>query len=127
MLIFRPKNKCVVISNAGTDVYGMPKPGIRKSESCSVVRFIVRNEKSSVRADSSASRGNAMELEADGIFLMGIDTSAEIDDLIEMNAHRMRVMGKHARFNASGALHHYEIHCTYWSDKETSNESAPID
>lgn len=124
MLIFQPKNNCVVIANSGTDVYGMPKPGVRKSERCSIVKFIVRNEKSSVRADSSASRGNAMELEADGIFLMAITTSADIDDLIEINQHRMRVMGKHARHNAAGALHHYEIHCTYWSDKETSDESA---
>lgn len=118
MLIFTPKNSCVVIKNEGNDLYGLPKPGKRYAEKCSIVKFIVSNEKSSVRADSSASRGNAMELQSDGVFLMRTNTKARIDDLIEIGEHRMRVMGIHARYNTAGVLHHYEVHCTYWSDKD---------
>lgn len=118
--IFTPKNNCVVIKNQGNDLYGMPKQGIRKGEKCSIVKFMVSNEKSSVRADSSASRGNAMEMQADGVFLMRTNTAADIDDLIEIDEHRMRVMGRHRRYNAAGGFHHYEVHCTYWSDKDES-------
>lgn len=118
MPLFRPKNRCVILKNEGTNVYGLPKPGQRLNERCSIVKFIVNNEKSSVRADSSASRGNAQELEADGVFLLPTTTKADVDDLIEIGEHRMRVKGRHGRFNTAGQLHHYEIHCTYWSDKE---------
>lgn len=119
MPIFTPKNRCTVIKNGGTNLYGLPKPGIRVGERCSIVKLLISNEKSSVRADSSASRGNAMEMEADGIFLMSTNTKAGVDDLIEIGTNQLRVMGIHARYNAAGVLHHYEIHCTYWSDKET--------
>lgn len=118
MPIFTPKNRCMVIKNGGTDLYGMPKPGIRHIEKCSIVKLLVGNEKSSVRADSSASRGNAMELEADGVFLMATTTKAQVDDLIELGANQLRVMGFHPRYNAAGVLHHYEMHCTHWGDKE---------
>lgn len=124
MSIFRPKSRCVVIRNGGNDLYGLPKPGIRHAERCSIVKFLVRNEKSTVRADSSASRGNAMELEADGVFLLTTNTVADIDDLVEINGHRMRVAARHMRFNAAGRHHHFEIHCTYWSDKESDEPDS---
>jgi len=114
--VFRPNQKCVVRAQDGHDINGMPNYGKRKREKCAIVRLKIINDKSSVRADSSASRGNSRELEADAFILMAPDTTAEHDAIIELLNSRYRVMGMNPRFAISGRLDHYEVLCTYWSE-----------
>lgn len=114
--MFRPNTDCLVQKVSGkTDVYGMPIPGAKQKDRCAVIKMIVKNEKSAVRADTSASRGNARELEADAVFLMPKTTTAEIDDLIIVLGHEFRIASKFPRQDLQGRLDHYEIACTYWS------------
>lgn len=116
--MFRPNLDCVVRQKAGNDVYGMPSYGNRKRERCAIVKKVLRNDKTSVRADSSASRGNARELEADVLILIAPKTTAEIDAILDVAGDRFRVMTKHGRYSISGELDHYELGCTYYSDSE---------
>lgn len=114
--MFRPNQDCVVRMQDGHDLYGMPKLGARKKERCAIVKLKVKNDKSSVRADSSASRGNARELEADVLLLLGPKTMAEHDAIIEIANNQYRVMSVNPRFSISGKLDHFEVGCTYWSE-----------
>lgn len=114
--MFRPNQDCVVRIQNGHDIYGMPKLGARKKERCAIVKLKVINDKSSVRADSSASRGNARELEADVLILLGAKTTARHDAIIELLNSQYRVMSVNPRFAISGKVDHYEIGCTYWSE-----------
>lgn len=116
--MFRPNLDCVVRQKNGSDVYGMPAYGSRKKERCAVVKKVLRNNKTSVRADSSASRGNARELEADVLILIGANTTAQIDAILDVAGDRFRVMSKHGRYSIAGKLDHYELGCTYFSDLE---------
>lgn len=116
--MFRPNLNCVVRQKSGYDIYGMPTHGIRKKERCAIVKKVLRNDKTSVRADSSASRGNARELEADVLVLVDPNTTAEIDALLDVAGDRLRVMSKHGRYSIGGKLDHYELGCTYYSDSE---------
>lgn len=116
--MFRPNLQCVVRQKSGNDVYGMPTYGSRKRERCAVVKKVLRNNKTSVRADSSASRGNARELEADVLVLVFPNTTAEIDAILDLAGDRFRVISKHGRYSLRGALDHYELGCTYFSDTE---------
>ncbi len=116
--MFRPNLDCVVRQKAGNDLYGMPTLGARKKERCAIVKKVLRNDKTSVRADSSASRGNAREMEANVLILMTATTTAEIDAVIDVVGDRFRVISKHGRYSIAGKLDHYELGCNYYSDSE---------
>lgn len=113
--MFIPNQKCrIQLSSGKTDVHGQPLPGRYVTEGCSVVKLVVTNEKSSVRADSSASRGNAMENEANSVILLAAKTQARIDDIIEVAGHKLRIMGRQPRYDVTGRLDHIEINATMW-------------
>ena len=114
--MFRPNLTCTIVSASGrTDVYGQPITSTRFKERCAVVKLITKNQKTAVRADSSASRGSARETVADSLILLESSTHAEIDDLIEIAGQTLRVMSKHPRFSVAGNLDHYEITASHWS------------
>jgi hypothetical protein len=100
--------------STGTDVYGMPNPVKAVVEKCAIVKMVIVNEKSSVRADTSASRGNARELEANAIILLTKDTKANIDDAIIVGGNRLRIISMFPRYDLQGVLDHHEITCAYW-------------
>lgn len=114
--MFRPNQTCTIrVASGRTDVYGQPLAATRVRERCAVVRLITTNQPSSVRADSSASRGAAKELVSDSLILLAKTTSANIDDLIEIQGATLRILSKHPRFGTTGALDHYEITASVWS------------
>lgn len=113
--MFRPNTRCRIQLSAGNDVYGQPLPTTFVNEGCSVGKIFISNEKSSVRADSSASRGNAMELEAVAVILLTPQTRAGIDDIIEIVGRKLRILGVMPRFTVGGVLDHFEAHCGIWS------------
>lgn len=112
--MFQPNSKCI-ISSAKSDEYGMPLAGAKFVEGCTVVKLKIVNEKSSVRADSSASRGNAREFESDANILLTKNTKAKIDDLIELPECKLRIVSKMPRRNLQGVLDHYEVTAQFWS------------
>lgn len=114
MSLFRPNLDCVVVQSSGKDVYGQPKPATRFKERCAVVRLQTTSLKSSVRADSSASRGSAQELVADTLLLLSKNTHARIDDVIEVAGKKLRVIGIHPRYDLLGALDHHEVEAMTW-------------
>lgn len=113
--MFRPNLTCRIQLSGGNDVYGQPLPGTYITERCSIIKLMITNEKSSVRADSSASRGNAMELETHSVLLLTPKTKAKIDDVIEINGYKLRIMGMFARHNLNGVLDHYQVEARMWS------------
>ncbi len=114
--MFRPNQSCtIVVASGRTDVYGQPLAATRVAERCAVVRLITTNQPSSVRADSSASRGAAKEVVSDSLILLAKSTAANIDDLIEINGSKLRILSKHPRFAINGRLDHYEITASIWS------------
>lgn len=116
--MFRPNLKCrIQLASGKNDVHGQPIPGKFVNERCAIVKLVISNEKSSVRADSSASRGNAMELEATSVILLQTSSQAKIDDIIALSGVKLRIMARHPRYDVAGRLDHYEIHATMWSQK----------
>src|SRR3569833_3178731 len=115
--MFRPNQRCRIQLSGGKDVYGQPKPGAYVSEQCSVVKLLITNTKTSVRADSSASRGNARELHADCVLLLRPNTLVKIDDIVEIAEAKFKVSGRFPRHDAAGRLDHVEIHAMMWSEK----------
>jgi hypothetical protein len=114
--MFRPNQTCIItVASGRTDVYGQPLAATKVREQCAVVRLATTNQKSAVRADSSASRGNAKEIVTDSLILLTARTVANIDDLIDIGGVTLRILSKHPRFSVAGALDHYEITASVWS------------
>jgi hypothetical protein len=116
--MFRPNLKCrIQLASGKNDVHGQPIPGRFVNERCAIVKLVISNEKSSVRADSSASRGNAMEMEATSVILLERTSQANIDDIIAVSGVKLRIMARHQRYDVAGRFDHFEIHATMWSQK----------
>lgn len=116
--MFKPNLTCrIQIASGKTDVYAQPLPARYVTERCSIVRLQAVNVKSSVRADSSASRGSARELEVDSVILLTAGTKAGIDDVIEITGFKLKISGMFPRHDANGRLDHYQVQATIWSNK----------
>lgn len=114
--MFRPNQVCyITVASGRTDVYGQPLAATKVREQCAIVRLVTTNMKSAVRADSSASRGNAKELVGDSLILLTATTAANIDDLIDVGSTKLRILSKHPRYSVGGQLDHYEITASVWS------------
>jgi hypothetical protein len=115
--VFRPNQDCIVYNVDGAhDVFGKPlPPTIKARERCAIVTLITRQQITSVRADSSGSRGAADEQVATSRFLFTKNTAVDLDDLIEVAGIKLRVSGKFPRHALTGRLDHFEIEAVIWS------------
>lgn len=113
------KNKCRVFAKKGNDAYGQSsfEPKAR-NEGCSIVKILARDVKTSVRADSSASRGNAHELLYDAVILFGRRSPIKIGDVVEVNGFRLEVMTLMPRYDIDGDLDHIQCDLQIWSAEE---------
>lgn len=102
---------CKVTSRNGSDEYGDPRWGLSFNERCAVIKLINKTKRTTVRADSSGSRGHAQEEVADAMFLVSKNTKIELEDRIEVAGIKLIVEWKQPRFNVMSRLDHYEIGC----------------
>jgi len=108
--MFIPNATCYVRRKAkGYDKYGQstysPKTAIRFA----LVRYDTKTEDSTVRADSSATRGNIKEFQASGRILVPKDVRLVWGDILIIYGKVYRVKELEPRFNVLGQLDHYEI------------------
>lgn len=113
--MYLPKNTCVITQTAGkTDVYGKPKPGVSFKERCAIVTIIGKDEKTTVRSDSSASRGNAHEILFDAVILFGPKTKSKLHDIVTINGYKLEIMASQPRYDIDGELDHYQNDLKIW-------------
>lgn len=106
--------KCVVVKPGGYDGYGERLPGVRHQDKCAVVKIDERQQGSTVRVDSGATRGGAEERRAEAVLLMPPSSKVALDDVLEVAgiASKFRVIGKRSRFTVGGRLDHFQVEAT---------------
>lgn len=92
------------VNNFGRAVY---EP--RKSVPCAVVHMNVSAQKSSVRADTSASRGQAEQMQGDARILVPIYVDVKEGDVFQKDHIWIEVIEVEPRRNVLGQLDHYQI------------------
>lgn len=102
---------CVIVKPAGHDIYGQEVEGERKNEKCAVVKLTMTSQHSTVRVDSSATRGGADELVSDSVLLLGAKSSVRIDDIIEVAGAKLRAKSIRLRYTVVGKVDHNEVRC----------------
>lgn len=101
----------------GYDEYSQPQYLPEKSIKCRVVKYMRSSVKSSVRADSSATRGRSKELVYDAVVLFDKNSNVEIDDLVVIMNETMRIEQVEPRFNIHGKLDHIEARLNVWQSE----------
>ncbi|HGL3854466.1 TPA: hypothetical protein ACKE3U_003795 [Klebsiella aerogenes] len=98
----------------GTNLYGEASYQFASTVKMGVVSFIDSVEKTSVRADSSASRGKAEIALFDAVFIIPLSTAISKEDVLIVSGKKLRVDSIHQRWGMRGRLGHYEVGANIW-------------
>lgn len=114
--MFIPNQVCEIYSPSDEmNLYGESVGEVRRIEKCAIVKLTVGGEKTSVRADSSASRGAAREIVADARLLMMPNSKVEIGDRVVLLGQSLRVLDIFPRHNITGRLEHLQVDLDVWA------------
>lgn len=110
------RNQCYLSSANGTyDQYGNEKIGPERRAVCGVVKLNRRSDKSTVRADSSGSRGAAQETIVDAVLLFKPFYTINLDDCVRIGDLRLRVISVTPRYLITGGIDHYQVEGVVWA------------
>lgn len=114
--MFRPNVPCVIRRLAdGYDVFGQRAEANSWPSMCGIVMLRASDQQTTVRADSSASRGFADEDVAQGKLLFSPASGIREDDIVEVAGMTVQVKTIHPRYAIAGRLDHYEVGCITWA------------
>ena len=92
------------------NVYGEAQLQFVRKTNVGVVKFEQSNEKSSVRAESSGSRGKA-SLE---LFDAVLEAAVQLDDVLILEGQKLKVSSVHRRWGLRGRPGHLEVGANIW-------------
>jgi hypothetical protein len=103
------RTPCTLRAPGSRDIYGKTTLGPATPALCSIVRFEIGSTKTSVRTDSSASRGNAEETTAAVRLLFPTLYPVVAGTVVEMLGQRLEITSVHPRHAVTGELDHYQV------------------
>jgi hypothetical protein len=114
-MAFIPNQDCLVSKAAEeTDDFGQVSFDEPVEERCAIVKLDLAREKTSVRVDSSGTRGNAQEFTANARILFTKDSIIAIGDKVEILGAVLRAVSKFPRHDIGGSLDHYQVDLEQW-------------
>jgi hypothetical protein len=117
-MLFIPNLHCTIYPQTGLDLYGKPVFGDPIKEKCAIVKLDVVAMKTTVRADSSASRGAADELTSMARILFTNTSKVQIGDKIIVAGQDLKVLSKFPRYSIDGEFDHWQVDAGIWGDGE---------
>ncbi|MEX6316108.1 hypothetical protein AB6G19_23200 [Providencia manganoxydans] len=100
--------------SAGANIYGEPTLSFAGKSPVGFVKFIESYDKSSVRADSSASGGKADIDLFDAVLIFPKTANLKIDDVLLIEGVKLEVKRVHNRFGLRGKAGHFEVGANLW-------------
>lgn len=113
--MFRPNLTCDVAVMTGQDLYGKRTYGDWVAKRFAIIKLEQSTDKTSVRTDSSASRGSAKEILADARFLFPKDVVLKEGDRIRFGNFTLTVKSVWPRHRVTGELDHWQVDCDIWA------------
>lgn len=123
MSTLRPRTPCTISRKGqGFDRYGRENHAVKKRTKCAIIGFYNSAEKTSVRADSSASRGRADEQTADVRILLKPNEDITTGDIVEIQLTGgqpivMKVSKIFRRPDVEGVIHHIDVEGDLWASE----------
>lgn len=112
-----PNVNCTISKAGELDIYGQTTMSDPVDAKCAVVRLTQKSIKTSVRADSSASRGTAKEVISDSTLLFPTHTDIDIGDMVLISNIELEVSEIQQRFDVNGVLDHYQVELVIWQSR----------
>jgi hypothetical protein len=113
--MFRPNTKGWLERRSGYTIDGVPNFTEPKEVPCAIVHLIPTEEKTSVRTDSSASRGAAEEVVGNRMkILFPVSVKPAAGDRFVIYGAAMRLISIEPRIAVNGRLDHYEAQAEMW-------------
>ena len=94
------------------DIYAQPTLENSFTTVCCIVRLTTSSEPLSTNSDLSSTRGAGMEIQFDGVFLVGAKTPVELGTHVLVEGVKLKIVKCVRRYNTRNQLDHLEIHCT---------------
>lgn len=116
--MFRP-NLTITLRRIGQDfdVYGHAQLLPAETMRCAVIKLRDKSQQTTVRADSSGSRGFGDERVVESKLLLPISSRIKAGDVLTVDGLDLQVDVVHPRHRATGVLDHYEVECVAWQSK----------
>jgi hypothetical protein len=115
MTTLNPMNSCVITPMVGSNDYGEAQLSTTSyTEKCAIVTVETITQHTTVRADSSASRGYGEDFAARSKILLIPGTVARMGDKLEVSGATLRIISMHPRYTIWGQLDHYEVRGEAW-------------
>lgn len=122
MSTIRPRTTCWITSRTdGFDRVGRPVMNTRRRRTkCAIVELYDESDKTTVRADSSASRGRADERLADARLLLKPNEEVKLGDVVEVEIRnapnlKIEVVRIFRRTDVAGHVHHIDLEGVKWA------------
>jgi hypothetical protein len=111
---FQPKTPMTIQTQNGYDEFGRPafKPAVKVF--CTPIRFEIRQEKTSVRTDKSASKSAAEEPKAMARLLVHPDAVIKNGDKVVCRGVALKVIEVFERVTLFNSRHHWQVDCEIW-------------
>lgn len=103
------KTKCVITRGLGYDAYGQKRLGEKRASSCIVISLRQGTQNTTVRADSSGTRGHADETVAQGVLLFDKKETLLFGDMITLMGFTLSVIGITPVFDVMGKHDHWRV------------------
>ena len=114
--MLKPNVQCKITRKKGTDLYSQPILSVPTPAKCGVVRLFSESKRSSVRVDSSATRGSAREPDNNAILLFLPIVDLNIGDRVDVRGISLRVVSIFPRFDPTGAkVDHNQVELENWA------------
>lgn len=112
--MFIPNQMALYSFKKGDNKFGEPEFSRPKTVQCAVVHFGAGYGKTSVRTDSSASRGNAEEQIIAAKILIASTIVPEQGHRLVIAGRTLRALTIEPRYAVTGHLDHYEVDYEVW-------------
>lgn len=98
----------------GHDLYGQAQLKRLPDQMVAPVRLVFDQQHTTVRTDSAATHGSAMEMTATCVLLFKAGTRVTVDDMLVVMGNKLRVIEKHPRYTVAGKLDHWQVKAIAW-------------
>lgn len=101
--------KCTIKSQSGFDGFGQPKFTEPRDSKCAIVKHEISTQQSTVRTDSSSTRGHAYEDIASFIGLFPVGETIKKEDVVNILGQEFRIIKIQPRLTVTAKIDHYEV------------------
>jgi hypothetical protein len=106
--------KCQIRRVTEHDMYGQPQLGAAINEDCAIVKLRREMKHTTVRADSSQSRGHGDEFVSTNRVHLDANTIAMLGDQLIVAGVKLKITAMNPQYDVRHGIDHYQVEGELW-------------